>query len=72
MSTVQQLICRETSSSYGDMFNQHISDLVLEVESIKGYAARNNMEQVLEHAVQINSILLEIMDIKLEVAENGL
>jgi hypothetical protein len=52
-----------------ELFDKYISDLVLEVEGIKIKALRNNLHEITEYIARMDSIFLEIMDAKLDLAE---
>jgi len=52
-----------------ELFNQHLSDLVLEIEGIKIRAERNDIAGIKEHLERMNAIHLEIMDAKMDLAE---
>jgi len=52
-----------------ELFNQHLSDLVLEIEGIKIRAERNDIAVIKDHLERMNAILLEIMDAKMGLAE---
>lgn len=52
-----------------EIFNLHLSDLILEVEGIKIRAERNDIEGIKEYLQRMNAILLEIMNAKLDLAE---
>jgi hypothetical protein len=52
-----------------ELFDQNISDLVLELEGIKQKALRNNVEGIAEHIARMDSIFMEVMDAKLDLAE---
>lgn len=52
-----------------ELFDKHISDLVLEVEGIKQKALRNNLSEISEYIARMDAIFLEIMDAKLDLAE---
>jgi hypothetical protein len=53
-----------------EVFNQNMSELILEVEGIKLRAERNDIEGIKEHLERMNAILLEIMDKRMDLAES--
>ena len=52
-----------------ETFNQHLSELILEVEGIKLRAERNDIPGIKEHLARMNAILFEIMDARMDLAE---
>jgi len=50
-------------------FNQHLSELILEVEGIKLRAEKNDMGGIKEHLDRMNAILLEFMDARMDLVE---
>lgn len=50
-------------------FNQHLSELILEVEGIKLRAEKNDIEGIKEHLERMNAILLEFMDARMDLVE---
>jgi hypothetical protein len=52
-----------------ELFNLHLSELILEVEGIKLRAERNDIDAIKEHLDRMNAVLLEIMDGRMGLAE---
>ncbi|MGI0069226.1 MAG: hypothetical protein ACREAN_03110 [Nitrosopumilaceae archaeon] len=52
-----------------ELFNLHLSELILEVEGIKLRAERNDIGAIKEHLERMNAVLLEIMDARMGLAE---
>ena len=56
-------------SPHLELFNQRLSELILEVEGIKLRAERNDIGRIKEHLDRMNAMLLEIMDARMDLAE---
>jgi len=52
-----------------EVFNQHLSELILEVEGIKLRAEKSDVDGIKDHLERMNAILLEIMDARMDMAE---
>ncbi|MGI0011183.1 MAG: hypothetical protein ACREAE_07270 [Nitrosopumilaceae archaeon] len=59
----------EERISNEELFTQYISDIKLEVESIKVKAWKRNDQELLGRLAKIDSALVGIMDTKLNLAE---
>lgn len=57
------------NATHLELFNQHLSELILEVEGIKLRAERSDIGGITEHLERMNALLLEIMDAKMDLAE---
>ena len=52
-----------------EIFNQHLSELILEVEGIKLKSIRNDIEGIQDHIGRMNTVLVEIMDARMDLAD---
>jgi hypothetical protein len=53
------------------LFNEHLSDIVIEIEGLKLKAMRNDIEGINDHLVRINNFILGIMETQLVLAEKS-
>ncbi|NHH98976.1 hypothetical protein DYY66_1034 [Candidatus Nitrosotalea sp. FS] len=60
------------SPTFSEIFTQHVSDISLEVESIKLRNLRNDADGINEHLARIESALVGIMEARLALAEKVL
>ena len=52
-----------------ELFNQHLSDLIMELEGIKLRTERSDFGAIKEHIERMDAVLFEIMDARMDLAE---
>jgi len=52
-----------------ELFNQHLSDMIMELEGIKLRAEKSDFGAIKSHLERMDTILLEIMDARMDFVE---